>query len=65
MAGQAGFEPATLGFGVRCSGQLELLTLPFAEDSKRVSASLWLNLIGADALAASGQSRALIHRRRG
>ena len=27
MAGQAGFEPATLGFGVRCSGQLELLTL--------------------------------------
>jgi hypothetical protein len=28
LAGQAGFEPATLGFGVRCSGQLELLTLP-------------------------------------
>jgi hypothetical protein len=27
MAGQAGFEPATLGFGVRCSSQLELLTL--------------------------------------
>ncbi len=26
MAGQAGFEPATTGFGVRCSSQLELLT---------------------------------------
>ena len=26
MAGQAGFEPATAGFGVRSSSQLELLT---------------------------------------
>ena len=27
MAGQAGLEPATTGFGVRRSSQLELLTL--------------------------------------
>jgi hypothetical protein len=35
LAGQAGFEPATLGFGVRCSGQLELLTRPSAKDSAK------------------------------
>lgn len=34
--GQAGFEPATPGFGVRCSNQFELLTpsnLPFSMGS--------------------------------
>ncbi len=43
MAGQAGFEPATLGFGVRCSVQLELLTLfPFTSLPIRGLADLGL-----------------------
>src|SRR5207245_9413773 len=43
LAGQAGFEPATPGFGVRCSVQLELLTLLLPSQMRCVYIILYLS----------------------
>ena len=51
--GQAGFEPATPGFGVRCSNQFELLTLMGKPQTFPSLCSVWLRHAGQNFFMAS------------
>ena len=57
MAGQAGFEPATPGFGVRCSIQLELLTRFEARARRRWSAGTPMPGLRARAIGRPTESK--------